>query len=408
MASGKLVPISIDSIRIGYPLAFPLMDSEGAVIANKGYSIPDRATIHRLVGRGLSLCIDQADAEAHNRAYRAMLNDMVQRDRSIGRIADAHVTDASAALVRDEEDTPTGPPDWLDYQSEANTILRDGGGPTFLGRITHLHKRLRQHAMRNPDAALLALFHLSTNEVRMYSATHAMLVSVMCGLAARDVLGWPQADELTVSLAALSMNVGMTELQDKLTLQQGPLTPEQRLLVNNHPLRSVELLTKSGVRDKTWLDAVRSHHAAASGNLTDRNNMGDRMARLIQRADSFGARRSPRATRTPSSAAMAMKATYFDENQQVDQAGAALIKAVGIHSPGSFVKLVTDEIAIVVKRGANTTTPKVAVLTNRDGVAIVDPVLRDTAMSDYRIAAGIESREVKVKINLQRILSMTL
>jgi hypothetical protein len=29
-------------------------------------------------------------------------------------------------------------------------------------------------------------------------------------------------------------------------------------------------------------------------------------------------------------------------------------------------------------------------------------------MSDYRIAAGIESREVKVKINLQRILSMTV
>src|SRR5262245_29588004 len=47
MATGKLVPISVDSIRIGFPLAFPLMDSEGAVIANKGYSVPDRATLQR-------------------------------------------------------------------------------------------------------------------------------------------------------------------------------------------------------------------------------------------------------------------------------------------------------------------------------------------------------------------------
>jgi hypothetical protein len=32
--------------------------------------------------------------------------------------------------------------------------------------------------------------------------------------------------------------------------------------------------------------------------------------------------------------------------------------------------------------------------------------VRDTAMSDYRIAAGLEQRDVKVKIDLQRILRL--
>ena len=54
----------------------------------------------------------------------------------------------------------------------------------------------------------------------MYSATHAMLVSVMCGLAAKEVLNWPEADQrLWCAQAALTMNLGMTDLQDRLAVQ---------------------------------------------------------------------------------------------------------------------------------------------------------------------------------------------
>lgn len=131
------------------------------------------------------------------------------------------------------------------------------------------------------------------------------------------------------------------------------------------------------------------------------------MARLIQRADMFAARLAPRASRIPTSPAAAMQASYFDENRQVDEAGAALIKAVGIYSPGSFVRLTTNEVAIVIQRGINTTTPKVAVLINRDGVPTGEPIVRDTALRDYRIVASVPHRDVKVQINLQRLLPLT-
>ena len=91
----------------------------------------------------------------------------------------------------------------------------------------------------------------------------------------------------------------------------------------------------------------------------------------------------------------------------MDESGAALIKAVGIYSPGSMVKLQTDEIAAVIRRGANTTTPKVAVIINRDGVPLVEPVVRDTALRDFRIVASVPHRDVKVQINLQRMLALT-
>jgi ribosomal protein S16 len=131
------------------------------------------------------------------------------------------------------------------------------------------------------------------------------------------------------------------------------------------------------------------------------------MARMIRRADMFAARLAPRASRVPTAPAAAMQASYFDENRQVDEAGAALIKAVGIYSPGSFVRLSTNEVAVVIRRGANTTTPRVAVVINRDGIPTVEPTIRDTSQREHRIVASVPHRDVKVQLNLQRMLALT-
>jgi HD-GYP domain-containing protein (c-di-GMP phosphodiesterase class II) len=241
----------------------------------------------------------------------------------------------------------------------------------------------------------------------MYSATHAMLVSVMCGLAAREVLNWPPAVEAMVCKAALTMNLGMTELQDRLSVQTEPVTPTQRKLIDEHPARSMEKLMALGVTDAIWLQAVAQHHTQAPGPLGTRTP-AERLARLIQRADMFAARLAPRASRVPVAPAAAMQACYFDENRQIDEAGAALIKAVGIYQPGSFVRLSSDEVGIVIRRGMNTATPKVAVLINRNGMPTVEPMVRDTSLRDYKVVASVPHREVRVQINLERLLPLTL
>eukprot|EP01041_Mallomonas_annulata_P036938 gene36938-biopygen28931 len=102
-----------------------------------------------------------------------------------------------------------------------------------------------------------------------------------------------------------------------------------------------------------------------------------------------------------------MQACYFDEKKAIDEAGAALIKAVGIYQPGSFVRLATNEVAVVIKRGANTTTPRVAVLINRAGLPTVEPTIRGSSVREYRIVASVAHRDVKVQINLERLLPLT-
>jgi len=400
----RLITVSFDSIRYGEPLPYPLRDANGTLLANKGFVVESKADLEKLVGKGFEIYVDILDADNH-RSYVNRLHHMVSENKDLGTIANAKLAqgvDPNRIEVADE-----GPPDWLDLQAQANSLLRDTATPHFLPRLHRLHALLRGYAQRNPNGALFALFHLSASEIRMYSATHAMLVSVMCGLAAREVLNWPEETELSLCLAALTMNVGMTDLQDRLAMQIAPPTPDQRKQIDQHAPRSVQLLEQTGVRDAAWLEAVRDHHVAPPGRLADMS-AGHRLARLIQRADMFAARLAPRASRVPTSPAAAMQACYFDENRQVDEAGAALIKAVGIYSPGSFVRLSTNEVAIVIQRGVNTTTPKVAVLINREGIPTSEPIIRDTSQRDYRIVASVPHREVKVQIHLPRLLPLTV
>ncbi|MBC7621352.1 MAG: hypothetical protein H7293_20620 [Candidatus Saccharibacteria bacterium] len=103
-----------------------------------------------------------------------------------------------------------------------------------------------------------------------------------------------------------------------------------------------------------------------------------------------------------------MQACYFDENRQIDEADSALIEAVGIYQPGSFARLTNEETGLVVKRGFNTATPKVAVLINRDGVPMVEPMVRDTSLADFKVVAIALRRDVRVQTNLERLPPLTL
>ena len=398
-----LIPVSVESIRINQPLPFPLVDKNGLLLAKRSFIIDSRADLAAMEQRGDGLYIDVADSEAHHRAYIERLHGLVRDGKSLGEIANAKITGDLLENRHVQEDEH---PDWLDLQVQADAILRDAHAAQFIERLERLSSKLDKFSRRNPDGTLFALVHLSATEVRMYSATHAMLVSVMCGLAAREVLKWPPEQIQQLCKAALTMNLGMTALQDQLTKQTEAPTQLQRKVIDDHAARSEDILTELGVTDANWLEAVREHHTQTPGPLEARPT-AQQIARLIQRADMFAARLAPRSGRLPISPAAAMQACYFDENRQVDETGAALIKAVGIYQPGSFVRLATDEVAIVIKRGFNTSTPRVAVLVSRSGMPTMEPTIRDTSTRDYRVVSSVAHRDVKVKLNLERLLPLT-
>jgi len=400
----NLVQVTHESIIIGQPLAFSLRDETGALLARKGFVIVTRDDLEAVRGRGQGFFVDVSESEQHQKAFVGKLHELVRDERPLGKIAQASLTTGDLTVARNRK--MGDELDWLDLQVQGNRLLRDLDGDHFVEALERLQTSLSQQSRRNPDGALFALFHLATSEIQLYSATHSMLVSVMCGLAARDVLGWSQEMEDSLCKAALTMNISMTDLQDRLAAQNDPPTAAQRGLIEHHASRSEALLRGFGLSDPDCLEAVRDHHGTGPGALASRTP-GQRMARLLQRADKFAAHRSPRASRRPDTAAAAMQAIYFDEERATDEAGAALIKAVGVYSPGTLVRLTNQEIGVVVRRGANTTMPRVAVLANPGGLATGEHAIRDTSIREYRIIAGVARGECKVTIHLDRLLALT-
>lgn len=397
-----------DVLRVGQPVLFALRDKTGGLLVPKGTMVESDEQLLQLTER--ELYVDEQDGEALRRAIGGKLDNMLRENQTIGRMANARADAADLLAPLQDEKTPRRLADpvrsWSDLQVRLATVLRDPAQPDFASRLQAGQRALLDLYVSDPDDALLLLVHEATREYRDYSTSHAMLVAVLCELAARHVGAWSPAQRASLRCAALTMNVAMTTLQNQLAKQEGPLSAQQREEVAAHPRRSAEALRAAGIDDALWLAAVEHHHDAPPGPL-DAMPIELQFARLIRRADVFAARFSPRKRRAAMSATAAAKAAYLDENGQPDPAGSAIIKATGLYPPGCLVALASRETAIVLRRGRRANEPIVASIVNPMGIAIADPSLRQTRLPAYKVTGGIAPHKVKVRVNLDRLLRLT-
>ena len=398
----NLVELNLSTIPFGQPIPFSLRGVGGGLLANKGFVIRSADDLRVLLARGQTLYVDTDESGDSYRAFLAQIQSLLLSNQPLNQITKMtlHTPAALTAVIEDDS-----PPAWREWQLGLTQLLRNPDVSDFTQRFEDLFSALNHHLLCNPDGALLALVQMSAEETRYYSATHSMLASAICMIVARETLRWPENRVLPLGRAALSMNIGMAQLQDELAQQHTPLTPLQAQQVDQHSDVSVSILRAMGIQDPLWLDAVRTHHHRAPGKLVEKT-LGQQMARLIQRSDIFGARIAPRVNREPMSVTSAMQASYYDETKSMDEAGAALVKALGIYPPGAWVKLVSEEIGIVVRRGASAATPRVAVVLNKEGMATGEPIPRDTSLPTWKIVSPVAHKEVRVRLPLEKLLAL--
>ena len=401
----NLVSINFESVPLGEPLPFALRAANGALLAQKGFVVRNAKELSEITGRGIQLCVDVDESGESYRAYVGRLQQMLMSETSLGELAAVKMSAPAAAPPPARNREERGPLDWSELQLRMTQVLRAPKAFDFRERFIQLHEDLARRCEQAPDATLLALIFLSAQETRMYSSTHAMLVSCVCMVVAREMLRWSPAQVRRLGAAGLTMNIAMTELQDQLAQQTQPLTARQIAAVEDHAARSAAMLAELGVTDEVWLEAVRHHHHRKPGPFAAKTE-GEQMARLIQRADVFGARISPRASRWPMPVTAAMKASYYDEENKVDEAGAALVKGLGVYPPGAFVRLASEEVGVVLRRGISATTPRVAVVTNRLGMPTGEFIPRDTSQPQWKITGVVAHKDVRVKIALDRLLPL--
>jgi len=316
---------------------------------------------------------------------------------------------AGGSSQRAEATTRTARVDeWLALQrSFAFALASHDGAPAWLERFTKTAIRVREMTAQDADTALCMMLQTATHELEQYSARHALFCGVIADLCAVQA-GWPDDEARPLFHAALTMNIGMRAVPDEMARQPGPLSDAQRVLIDGHPKAGVELLQTAGVADALWLEIVRRHHRPVDdGETSEPPSTPQRLAQLLHRIDVFTAKLSRRRTRPGSTATVAARDACLDASGLPDATGAVLLRVLGLYPPGSFVRLASGEIGIVIRRGEKAHTPQVACVRSFDGSLVANPMLRDTARAGHAIQRSLAPDEVRMRLDHAKVVGAT-
>jgi len=230
-------------------------------------------------------------------------------------------------------------------RSFAFALAADDFEGAWRERLMKSAHRIRELTAQEPDAALYMMLQTATHEVDSYSASHSMFCAVVADLCA-TYFEWPEAEADAIRGAALTMNVGMLLMQNSMALQAEPLSAAQKLRVQEHPAKSVELLQKAGLDDPLWLEIVRRHHRPIDdGESSDPLTPAQRLAQLLQRIDVFTAKLSRRKTRPGSTATIAARDACLDASGLPDATGRRCCASSAFSRPAASCGLPTARSA---------------------------------------------------------------
>ena len=400
MAS-ELFHLPARTLRLGMTLPYDVYDAGGKLMFARGQVLRDSPLVRALVDGGA--WVRSEDTLEYQRTLAHKLDTMVMQDAVLADIARA---DTSFRIeTPGTPKTEQGPREaWSDLLLHAHALLREAEPADFAGRLAHIRDAALKRLHAHPDATLMLLVFESSQAFEDYSARHALLTLLLCDLVAQQLqLAQPLREAL--QNAALTMNYGAGPAHDRLAAQADRASPAQRQSLAAHGDHAAQRLAQLGIADDIWLTAVRLHHDAGPGPLAARGD-GEKLARLLRRIDLFGARLSPRRSRIAMSGAAAARAVFLDELGQPDEAGAALIKAVGLYPPGTLVRLANGEVGMVFKRGFSANEPLVAALLGKSGSPLSQPVPRDTRLASQAITASLAPAELKLRVNLEALLRL--
>jgi hypothetical protein len=295
---------------------------------------------------------------------------------------------------------------WSDLESGLGVVLSSPSNVReLLPRVVQYDRWMRDLMARDPDVGLYLLFQLAGNSPVGYSASHALVCATLCHVVAQQLkLDSSFRDSLV--RAALTMNIAMTRLQDTLANQADKPDPSQQEIIQAHPLAGRALLQQLGVIDTLWLTIVANHHDDALQPTSSVASAVAQLGRVLRTVDRYAAMISPRMSRAGRTATESARALIANTSAATDEVAHALVRAVGLCPPGTFVRMEAGELAVVLRRSSTPNQPYVAVVGSADGMLLKTPVLQDTTGGVYQIRTALSAASVHAKLNHFHILRL--
>lgn len=359
-------------LRVGEPLPWDVFDGQGKLLLRRGEVVQSEKALERFIESGLFF---QQEAVTS----RAAPPPVEERPSALQPIMDAR------RLLGD-------------------LFAKDPQGIDALpARVSRLVDLIRGACDVNPTVALASILLLQDTS---YTVRHPIDVAILTCVLGRE-LGLDADAQASAIAAALTMNIGMVEVQEKVNAIAGPLSDKLMALIRRHPGLGVERLAKQGVTDERWLGCVAQHHENNDGSGYPEGLAGEAIAqpaRIIGVADKYCAMVSGRQYRGPQKPHTALRDLYIKHGQKIDiTVASTLIRVMGLYPPGTLVRLKTAEIGVVTGPGEGPDTPAVHAVIGRSGLALEVASHRKTHMAAQAIEDVLTTDKLAIPIRLTSI-----
>jgi HD-GYP domain-containing protein (c-di-GMP phosphodiesterase class II) len=360
--------ITLQDLKVGEPLPWNAYSNDGVLLLRCGQSVPSQKSLERLIEEGLFFKTEESERKTEL---------IVEGTRS----ALQHIVDARRMLF--------------------NVYTQN---PQTIDDATGRARRMVDSVMAACDAhtgvalSSILLFHDS-----IYTVKHAIDTAILAKILAQE-LAIDAETQRSIVAAAISMNIGMYEVQEKIDAIGGPLNDKLKAMIRTHPALGAERLIKLGITDQKWITYVRQHHENADGSGYPAGLSGDAIemgARIIRVADKYCAMISGKSYRGPQKPNVALRDLYIKEGQTIDVIVAAtMIRLVGIYPIGTLVRLKTGEIGVVTGPGEGPDPPAVHAVIARSGLALEVASYRKTHLPDFAIEDVLTIDRISIPIRM--------
>lgn len=365
--------ISMSDIHVGRPLLWNAYNERGQLLLKKGMVIESLSQVAALIEQGL-----YADASL------------------------SHEDDTNAGPARET-------PSVLRMINLAEKRLERllfgvGSEPDFPARLMEVATSVIAATEQNSDIALACI--LLNQQADDYPVRHCLDTAVVAILVARS-MNLAREEIVTLTAAALTMNVGMLRQQIQLQRKQEALSEKEIEAIHRHPQEGADMLEAAGVHDASWLTYVRSHHESEDGGGYPAGLAGKGIlpgAKILALADRYCACVSERKYRKSLLPSTVLREIFLERGKSIDSTLAAyFIKVLGIYPPGTMVRLNNGEIGVVSRKGDGPLTPIVHALVGPRGIALSIPVRRDTACEPFTIKEALHVNQADIRFSMHQV-----
>ncbi len=260
-----------------------------------------------------------------------------------------------------------------------------------------LVEEISNSVMRNPGA-LISLARLKIADD--YTYMHSVAVCALMIALSRQ-LGLDEQQTRDAGMAGLLHDLGKAMIPMEILNKPGKLTDEEFALVKTNPEEGYRLLLEGKGISEIAKDVCLHHHEKIDGSGYPKGLNGESMslyAKMGAVCDVYDAVTSNRPYKAGWDPAESIKRMAEWKGHFDPTVFQAFVKSLGIYPIGSFVRLESGKLGVVVEQGEQSLLkPKVKVFFSTKSQAYIRPETIDLARSPEKIAGRDDAAKWGIK-----------